>query len=301
MKINFLSIVFCFFVFHVSAQKKNNRTDSLSWCKCNTHYSLSSTGIRTTSACEKILYDSILNVVTHSLEKLLADRIEGFVYSGNNLINDKISSEVKFSKNKILFDISSFYSNRSAPTWKWKIDKNSELNKMISFRLDSISTELKQHLNDGTYSSNLSEHMSFLSAKLLEQTYVTISIYTNRTYKQEVNGKKAPLILSNTSASQAYRIPFSSNRQTGRSMGLGTTKHETVLLYGVYKTIALTKNKEGNAFNIGVELKDQSNESSLSIHGLEIRFEGNQEVVDKMIKLIAHEKILKAVERYSLH
>lgn len=298
MKFNFLLIFFCFFVIHVTAQNKNNTSDSLSWCKCNTHYSISTVGIRSASNCEKILYDSIINVLAQSFEKLIADSIEGFIYSGNNIINDKISSEVKLLKTRTLFDLGSFYLNRSAPSWKWKIDKNSELSKRISFRLDSISNELKEHLKDGTYSGNLSDHMSFLSAKLLEQTFVNISIYSNRTYRQEVNGKKAPLLLSNTAASQAYRIPFSSNRQSERTTGFGTTKHETILLYGLYKTISLTKNKEGDAFSIGIELKDQTNISSLSIQGLEIHLEGNQDIIDKMIRLIGHERILKAIVRY---
>jgi hypothetical protein len=70
------------------------------------------------------------------------------------------------------------------------------------------------------------------------------------------------------------------------------------LLYGAYKLVKINWSGEDHANIVRIEPDIRQGQPLLNLYGVELRFEGNQEIIDQMIKLIDYQKIRNAILRY---
>ena len=299
MKIHFIIILTLLFSSVYLFGQHPIKTETLSWCKCDPN-TISNPELRQTSACERIFYDTIVKQIMRALDKATTRiGVNGF-FVDEILPGEGVKIEyIGTFQSSLPFNVGDMGTPIPAPAIKWICNGDSAYSKVLYHKIDSLALILSNSTLNGSWSIGLNDQISSQIFELHNLAYVTLTIYTNRHFEQKVYGSKHPYILTSTSTNQVIRIPFSMDSKENKSTGLkGTTTNQTILLYGAYKPVQIIRSDEDQSYSIKIESNILHGKPVLNLYGVELRFEGNQNMIDQIIRLIDQQGIENAILRY---
>lgn len=274
------------------------KTETLSWCKCNPN-TFYNPELRKASECEIIFYDTVVSELMLILKKAMQEKsVNNFAVSS---VQSDGSEKIEYIANDAgnqPFNIGEMGTPIPPPTVIWN-NTDMQLSEENIHKMDSLSGILVKSMKNGTWNNDLNDKITFQIMECQQNASVTLHIYTNRNYSEEVYGSKAPFIVSVTGVNQAIYIPFSQNSEPDKSSGYkGITSYQAILLYGSYKPVKISKNSDPHSYSVKIETNITPNQLKLNLHCVEFRFEGDQNAIDKIIHLIDHNKINELIVKY---
>lgn len=207
--------IFLFFIvlgFILCAQQAA-KTETLNWCNCNPN-TFYNPELRKASECEIIFYDTVVSELMLTLKKAMQEKsVNKFaVTSVQSDGTEKIEYIANDAGNQS-FNIGNMGTPLPPPTVTWN-NTDTQLSEEYFHKMDSLSGILEKSMNN-----DLNDKITFQIMEFQQNTSVTLRIYTNRNFTEEVKGSKAPFSFRGTGANQAICIPFSQNSEPDKSSG----------------------------------------------------------------------------------